>query len=91
MKKKWLQSCTRNVTNITELDKLVPIGVWDPMGKLNMIGYLDYVKLQKSWIANGLNMSEDELTKLIELIHAEFSSTEYKGKLPVMRVFGQKI
>ncbi|RHZ81970.1 hypothetical protein Glove_115g27 [Diversispora epigaea] len=90
--KKWLQSYPDGITNINELTKLIPIGVWkSAIGKLNMMGYIDYVKLQKSWIADGMNISEDEFSKLVELTNAEFSSPEYKGKLPVMRVFGQKV
>ncbi|CAG8527726.1 8811_t:CDS:2 [Diversispora eburnea] len=90
--KGWLQSCSDNITNINELTKLIPIGVWNSaIGKLNMMGYIDYVKLQKPWIADGMNISEDEFSKLVELTNAEFSSSEYKGKLPVMRVFGQKV
>lgn len=89
--KPWLQSCS-NLTNITELTRRVPIGVWEPnIGKLIMVDFLEFVDSQKSWIADGLSMSESEFLKLLELIKAEFSSTEYEVQVPFVRVFGQKI
>ncbi|RHZ81966.1 hypothetical protein Glove_115g23 [Diversispora epigaea] len=88
--KKWLQSRS-DIMNITESTKLIPLGVWDSaIGKHNFMLYLNYVKLRKPRIINGLNISEDECSKLMELTYAEFSSTEYEGKFTVTRIFGQK-
>ncbi|RHZ81969.1 hypothetical protein Glove_115g26 [Diversispora epigaea] len=87
--KKWLQP---RVTNITELNKLVPIGVWEPtFGNFNLQDCVDFVKLQRSWLANAMDITEDKLLKLEELAYAEFYSTKYKGKFSITRVFGQKI
>ncbi|CAG8527709.1 8810_t:CDS:2 [Diversispora eburnea] len=87
--KNWLQP---RVMNITELNKIAPIGVWEPaLGKFNLQDCVNYVKLRKSFIVDSMDISENEFLKLEELAYAEFDSTKYKGKFSIMRVFGQKI